>query len=178
MKEVVRCPWAATHLFPSPSGGAALGLFPPRRPPNASRLLPLSLGAWPLPPAYSIASYTLAASNAGTRRGERGGKGRDWGGRVKEGEEDRETSRSGMTSLPTCSEGAGPGLLWPPPQESQVGAGSRPGGGARWTISGSSFDSAVLYPCLDGQNQLPGPGRNGSSFVSPEAPGKGGQVAL
>ncbi|KAM7244208.1 hypothetical protein CapIbe_004816 [Capra ibex] len=75
-------------------GGAALGLFL-SRPPNASRLLLLSFGAWPLPPAYSIASYTLAASKVGTGGGEKGGEGREWGGRVKEGEEDRKTSRSG-----------------------------------------------------------------------------------
>ena len=55
-----------------PQEGRPWGSSPPR-PPNASRLLLLSLGAWPLPPAYSIASYTRATSKAGTGGGERGG---------------------------------------------------------------------------------------------------------
>ncbi|XP_061062620.1 basic proline-rich protein-like [Eubalaena glacialis] len=64
---------------PSPPGGAVLGLFSPA-PPNASWLLLLSPGAWPLPPAYSIASHTRAASKAGTG----GGKGEGRGGTGEE----------------------------------------------------------------------------------------------
>lgn len=119
-----------------PQEGRPWGSSPPR-PPNASRLLLLSLGAWPLPPAYSIASYTRAASKAGTGGGERGGEGREWGGRVKEGEEDRKTSRSwhDVTSG-LFGRGGTRTSLTPPPEESQVGAGPRAGGGARWTRLG------------------------------------------
>lgn len=50
-----------------------------------------------------------------------------------------------MTSLPADSEGAGPGLPWPPPPESGEG-GVTSLGGACVRAYGGSFDSAVPYP--------------------------------
>lgn len=115
VKAIARCPWAVTHLFPSFPGGAVLGLVSPA-PPNASWLLLLNLRAKPLPPAYSIAFSTRAASKVGAG----GGKGEGWGGTGEEeyerGKKTERPAGQGMTSLPSGSEGAGttlPGLRPP-----------------------------------------------------------------
>lgn len=93
--------------------------------------------------------------------------GRVWGGRAREREEDRKTSRTGMTSLPADSEEAGPGRAWPPPPESQVEAGLR----AMRRGPVAEFTAVLLTPqfrSLCSQSKLPEPARSGQSVVSPK----------
>lgn len=139
-----------------------LGLVFPA-PPKASWLLLLSFGAWPIPLAYSIASCTRAASEAGARGGKgagRGGTGEEEYGRGKKAER---PAGQGMTSLPADSEGAGPGFLGPSPRAS--------GGGVTGQGRNQFKLMAVLltswFHNLGTQSDHPGPGRSGPSFMSP-----------
>lgn len=118
-----------------PLGGhSPLSLLPPWRggagacfPRPSKRLLAAPAQPWRRAAAAGLLhslSHSRGLKDWNWRR-EGGGVGRVWGGRAREREEDRKTSRTGMTSLPADSEEAGPGRAWPPPPESQVEAGLR-----------------------------------------------------
>lgn len=122
-----------------------LGLVSPAQP-NTSWLLLLSFRSGPKLQAYSIASSTRAASEAGAGGGKgegRGGTGEEELGRGKKTER---PAGQCMTSLPAGSEGAGWGHPWLPVPESKGEAELRDGGGTGTRASGGSFDSAVRYP--------------------------------
>lgn len=84
-----------------------------------------------------------------------------------------------MTSLPACSEGAGPGCLRPPPPENGVGAGLRAGGGARrtslwrffWLRGSVALAARASFPAQGGVCQV-------SWALEMFSAGKGGQVHL
>ncbi|XP_007472187.1 PREDICTED: LOW QUALITY PROTEIN: DEP domain containing 4 [Lipotes vexillifer] len=150
---------------PSPPGGAVLGLFSPAPP---KRLLAAPAQPRRLATAAGLL-HSLSHSRGlkgWNRRREGGGEGRDWGGRVREGEEDRKTSqpRHDVTSCLFGRAGAGASLA----------SASRERGGGGVTGRGRSpadeFMAVLFTPrfrSLGSQSQLPGPGRSVSSFVSP-----------
>lgn len=157
--------WGVTHLFPfSPGRGGAGALFP--RPPK--RLLAAPAQPRRLATAAGLL-HSLSHSRGlkgWNRRREGGGEGRDWGGRVREGEEDRKTSQPGhdVTSCLFGRGGAG--------TSSASASRERGGGGVtgRGRSSAHEFMAVLLTPwfrSLGSQSQFPGPGRSVSSFVSP-----------
>lgn len=154
-----------THLFPfSPGRGGAEALFP--RPPK--RLLAAPAQPRRLATAAGLL-HSLSHSRGlkgWNRRREGGGEGRDWGGRVREGEEDRKASQPGhdVTSCLFGRGGAG----------ASSASASRERGGGGVTGRGRSPADEVMavlltpwFRSLSSQSQLPGPGRSVSSFVSP-----------